>query len=62
MPFLVNVWKLRFVAVVVLVVVVKGGIVWDGVKLDGAKAEFVILWNFHQAVRAEATVFAFKCG
>lgn len=53
-------WKLSFV--VVVVVVVKAGIVWDGVKSDGAKAEFVVLWNFHQAVRAEATVIAFKRG
>lgn len=58
MLFLANVWKLSFV----VVVVVKVGIVWDGVKLDGAKAEFVILWNFHQAVGPKATVIAFKRG
>ena len=34
----------------------------DGVRFDGASVDCVILWNFHQAVRAEAIVIALKHG
>ncbi len=33
-----------------------------GVNLDGAKVVFVILWNFHQAVRVAAIVTVLNQG
>ncbi len=39
---------------------VKSGLFQIGVYLDGARGEFVIWWNFHQAVRAAAIVGILK--
>lgn len=41
---------------------VTSGLFQMGVKFEDANMESVILWNFHQAVRAEAIVIASKHG
>lgn len=40
----------------------KSGLFQIGVRLDGERIEFVILWNFHQADRAEDIVVTLKHG
>ena len=40
----------------------KSGLFQMGVNLHGARVEFVILWNSHQAVRADDIVIDLKQG
>lgn len=40
----------------------KSGLFQMGVSLHGDRVEFVILWNSHQAVRADDTVIVLKQG
>ena len=57
MPFSVHVRKLSD-----FLLLRKSGLFQMGVKLDGANVVFVILWNFHQAVRVAAIVTVLKHG
>ncbi len=54
-PFSAHVRKL-----IGFLLAVKSGLYQIGVYLDGARGEFVIWWNFHQAVRAAAIVGILK--